>query len=121
MIAEYYGTNVIYHANKKRLHNIEVARKKQSMVGTPTNPTLKPKVLMGDWSKTTFHQLQITLCHKHMAKKIAVAKVKGEGPVVPLSSLEQEKYQSPNANSNLQTLLQTSRYSANKIDKDIIA
>ena len=30
-------------------------------------------------------------------------------------------YQSPNANSNLQTLLQTSRYSANKIDEDIIA
>lgn len=29
-------------------------------------------------------------------------------------------YQSPNANSNLQTLLQTSRYSANKIDTDII-
>ncbi|MCR2125165.1 Eco57I restriction-modification methylase domain-containing protein, partial [Campylobacter upsaliensis] len=29
-------------------------------------------------------------------------------------------YQSPNANSNLQTLLQTSRYSANKIDEDII-
>ena len=29
-------------------------------------------------------------------------------------------YQSPNANSNLQTLLQTSRYSANKIDSDII-
>uniref|UniRef100_UPI0026344753 PBECR2 nuclease fold domain-containing protein n=1 Tax=uncultured Campylobacter sp. TaxID=218934 RepID=UPI0026344753 len=29
-------------------------------------------------------------------------------------------YQSPNANSNLQTLLQASRYSANKIDGDII-
>lgn len=29
-------------------------------------------------------------------------------------------YQSPNANSNLQTLLQTSLYSANKIDEDII-
>ena len=29
-------------------------------------------------------------------------------------------YQSPNANSNLQTLLQASRYSANKIDNDII-
>ncbi|WP_104731451.1 PBECR2 nuclease fold domain-containing protein [Helicobacter rappini] len=29
-------------------------------------------------------------------------------------------YQSPNANSNLQTLLQTSQYSANKIDNDII-
>ena len=29
-------------------------------------------------------------------------------------------YQSPNANSNLQTLLQASRYSANKIDSDII-
>lgn len=30
-------------------------------------------------------------------------------------------YQSPNANSNLQTLLQASRYSTNKIDKGIIS
>ena len=33
------------------------------MVGTPTPPTLKPKVLTGDWLKATFHQLPAPLYH----------------------------------------------------------
>ena len=33
------------------------------MVGTPTPPTLKPKVLTGDWFKKTFHRLCLQLYH----------------------------------------------------------
>lgn len=52
----------IYHTNEKRMKNLEALKKEVKfyitpMVGTPTPPTLKPKVLTGDWFKRTFHQL----------------------------------------------------------------
>jgi hypothetical protein len=52
----------IYHANEKNIKKIVRLDKKEviykkPMVGTRTPPTLKPKVLTGDWFKRTFHRL----------------------------------------------------------------
>ena len=90
------GTNVIFHANQKKISEFtKLERNSQLLVETPSAKAAPTRL-----DRCADNSKDLSMCDKALSTATP--------------------YQSPNANSILQTLLQASLYSANETDKGII-